>query len=281
MRRELAPYNGTTGPIMPDSAAEMHSPFPVKYAALAKLLSQRIRSGDYDAQGIPGERALAAEFGVARVTIRSALQRLDDQGLVWRHERRGTFAISDHNAAARRRLLREDMDNFLDRGRDDRRKVLLFTRTPATAEVASALRLPTGELVLRVVRLRTRDGVALTYTDTYLRLALAPYVHRRDLERKPYVQLLEEAGLSISGADQTITSVAAPPVVARALQLAEGRPLLKLARTLFDESETPVQLLLGWYHADHFAIGMRMSRLLDATRVWIQYTPPALPLAGA
>jgi len=129
---------------------------------------------------------------------------------------------------ARRRLLREDMDNFLDRGRDDRRKVLLFTRMPAIPEVASALRLPAEEDVLRVVRLRTRDGVALTYIDTHLRLALAPFVHRRDLERKPFMQLLEEAGLSISGADQTITSVAAPPPVAQALGVAEGRPILKL-----------------------------------------------------
>lgn len=252
----------------------MQSPFTAKYEKLAKLLSQRLRGGDYDMQGLPSERALAAEFGVARVTVRSALQLLDDQGLVWRRERSGTLAISGRNATSRRRLLREDMDNFLDRGRDDCRKVLLFSRTPAVAEVANALRLPAGEHVLRVVRLRTRDGVPLTYTDTYLRLTLAHYVNRSDLERKPYMQLLEEAGLSISRADQTITSEAAPAVAARALQLAEGRPILKLARTLFDEFETPVQLLLGWYHADHFAVGMRMSRQLDTTSVWIKFTPP-------
>ena len=247
-----------------------------KYAVVAQQLSQRIRNGHYDVDGLPGERSLAVEFSVARVTIRSALRCLEEQGLVWRRERRGTSAISERNAADRRRLLREDINQFLDRGRQDERKVLLFSRIPATAEVALALQLAPGEPVLRVIRLRSRDGVALTYTDTYLRQALAPYVNRSELERKPYVQLLEDAGLSISGANQRIRSVPTPSAVARALDLSEGRPILKLERILFDATDTPVQLLFGWYHGEHFAVGMRMSRQLDATRVWIQYTPPGL-----
>ncbi len=244
-----------------------------KYQSLANTLATRIREGTYDRTGVPGERALASEFGVGRVTVRTALQRLDEQGLVQRRPRRGTSALSDQVAGARPRLLRADVDRFLDRGRDDRRQVLAFGRAKAASDVSEALALPQDSEVLRVVRLRTRDGVALTYTETFLRLALAPYVRRADLERKPYVQLLEDAGLKIGGAQQSITSVGAPPVVAGALRVAEGSPVLKLTRTLFDEEDTPVQLLLGWYHGEHFEVGMRLSRAQDATRVWIAYKP--------
>ncbi len=249
----------------------------LKYELLADTLAQRIRAGAYDQAGVPGERVLALEFGVGRVTVRAALRRLDEQGLVQRRPRRGTSALSDPDAGARRRLLRADVDRFLDRGRDDRRQVLAFARAQATPDVAEALQLPPGSEVLRVVRLRTRDGVALTYTETFLRLSLAPYVHRADLERKPYVQLLEDAGLSIGGAQQSVTSVAASPVVAGALRVAEGSPVLKLARILFDDQDSPVQLLLGWYHGEHFEVGMHLSRARDATQVWIQYKPPVAP----
>ena len=245
-----------------------------KYESLAHALAQRIRAGLYDQAGVPAERVLAAEFGVGRVTVRAALKLLDEQGLVLTRPRRGTSAISDRNAISRRRLLRADVDRFLDRGRDDRRQVLAFARVPATPVVAEALRLPLRTEVLRVVRLRTRDGVALTYTETFLRMALAPYVHRADLERKPYVQLLEEAGLKIGAAIQSARAAAASPTVAGALRVAEGSPVLQLTRTLFDDKDTPVQLLLGWYHGEHFEVGMHLSRAQDATHVWIRYKPP-------
>jgi GntR family transcriptional regulator len=251
-----------------------------KYESLAHTLAERIRVGAYDAGGVPGERALATEFGLGRVTVRAALRRLDEQGLVQRRGRRGTWALSDKAADARPRLLRADVDRFLDRGRDDRRQVLAFGRVHANAEVADALQLPVGNEVLRVVRLRTRDGMALTYTETFLRLSLAPYITRADLERKPYVQLLEDAGLKIGGAYQSVAAVPAPPLAAGALRIVEGSPVLKLARVLLDEQDTPVQLLLGWYHGEHFEVGMQLSRARDATQVWIQYKPPAAVDAG-
>lgn len=248
----------------------MDPSFPVaRYHVIEMALAARIRAGRYDATGLPGERALAAEFGAARVTIRTALKRLQDQGLILRTERRGTVAAV-RGAAVRRRLLREHVDKFLDRGRRDRRKVLSFGWVAASPLVARQLDVTAGDKVLRVLRLRSDGRGTLTYTEVHVPRGVAPAVSRAALERKAFVQLLEEHGIRIGAADQVVACEAADYEVATALDIAIGTPILKLSRVLYDAAGGAIQLFTAWYRADRFQLRMRLSRTEDATKVEVE-----------
>jgi DNA-binding FadR family transcriptional regulator len=60
-------------------------------------LRQMIASGDFDDGGrIPPERSLASELGVGRRSLRRALEILEQEGRISRHQGRGTF-ISGHS----------------------------------------------------------------------------------------------------------------------------------------------------------------------------------------
>ena len=62
-----------------------------KAPEIAANLRSRIQNGEWAADGaVPNERALAEDFGVARNTIRNALETLEDEGLIGRHVGRGT-----------------------------------------------------------------------------------------------------------------------------------------------------------------------------------------------
>jgi GntR family transcriptional regulator len=262
-------YNETTGPIGRTKAHAMAQANPVaRYHLIEMALAARIREGVYDAGGLPGERALAEEFHAARVTIRSALRRLQDQGLVLRNERRGTVAVSG-NSAAPPRLLREHVDKFLDRGRADKRKVLGFGFVAASPLVAEALRVAPGEKVLRVVRVRADANGPLTYTQAHVPRSIAHAVTRASLERKAFVQLLEDHGIRIGRAEQAVRSEATDYEVATALGIALGAPVLKLTRVLHDATGWPLQLLACWYRADRFQVRMELSPDQDATTVWM------------
>ncbi len=64
-------------------------------AEIARSLQQRIDAGEWaDGRQVPPERDLAADFGVARNTIRRAMDMLRDQGTISRHVGRGTFVAS-------------------------------------------------------------------------------------------------------------------------------------------------------------------------------------------
>ncbi len=61
-------------------------------------LRQMIASGDFNGSGrIPPERALASDLGVGRRSLRRALDILEQEGRISRHQGRGTF-INGHDA---------------------------------------------------------------------------------------------------------------------------------------------------------------------------------------
>jgi DNA-binding GntR family transcriptional regulator len=62
------------------------------YAAMADHIEARIVAGDLrPGDRLPGERDLAAEYGVALGTVRRATQELRDRGLVRTVPVKGTF----------------------------------------------------------------------------------------------------------------------------------------------------------------------------------------------
>ena len=56
----------------------------MKHLRISNLLERRIQKGDYDLSGIPSERVLADDIGVSRVTLRKALEELENKGLLER-----------------------------------------------------------------------------------------------------------------------------------------------------------------------------------------------------
>jgi DNA-binding FadR family transcriptional regulator len=62
---------------------------------IAVALKQRISAGEWSHNGrMPPERDLAAEFGVARNTVRRAVDHLEEAGMIARQVGRGTFLVS-------------------------------------------------------------------------------------------------------------------------------------------------------------------------------------------
>lgn len=83
---------------------------PPLHIQLAQIIKARIESGIWQNGDVtPTEKALCAEFGVARGTVRQALQRLEAEGYLRREQGRGTFVMMGHDrpapAAQRRKHL--------------------------------------------------------------------------------------------------------------------------------------------------------------------------------
>jgi len=246
-------------------------PLP-KYHQIYLVLREQLHEGRF-AGGLPGEVALANEFGVARVTVRRALGQLASEGLIARAAGRGTVPTVTRRSSkvnGQRAELTGLLGNIVSMGLATKVQVIDCDVRPATADVAQALQLAPGAPVQKAVRVRsTREG-PLSLITTHVPAELARGFGRRELARKPILILLEESGVRIGRAVQTISACLADAGVAQHLGIQVGSALLAVRRLILDEAERPVQLLHGLYRPDRYQYEMQLSRVGSVdTKVWV------------
>ncbi|MFD9880010.1 GntR family transcriptional regulator [Streptomyces alboflavus] len=75
----------------PDDQVERDAP-EAPFEQLAGILRARVKRGDWKPnRAIPGENALADEYGLSRPTVRRSIAVLTEEGLVYALPGRGTY----------------------------------------------------------------------------------------------------------------------------------------------------------------------------------------------
>ena len=254
----------------------MSDPLP-KYHRVYLVLREQLDEGRYE-RGLPGELTLTREFGVARVTVRKALERLASEGRIVRSPGRGTAPAErtpPRTPAPSSRGFSGLLENIVDMGLATSVKVLSCETLAAPDAVAQALQVAPGNPVQKAVRVRsTRQGPLLHIT-TWVPQALAAGFGKRELARAPILLLLERAGVRIGEATQTISARLADAAVARQLDVAVGSALLAVRHLIHDADGRPVQWLHGLYRPDRYEYRMQLSRVgaIDA-KVWVSKETP-------
>ena len=117
------------------------------YKSIADRLRLRLNSADFAiGSPLPGEKKLAEEFGVARMTIRKAIDLLVDWGLVVRRHGSGTFVARKdvHHETSNLTGLAEVLRK---QGKEVVSQVLAFEVMPAPPAIASLLRIKIDERI--------------------------------------------------------------------------------------------------------------------------------------
>ena len=254
-------------------------PLP-KYHQIYLVLREQLLEGRFD-HGLPGEMALMAQFSVARVTVRRALAQLADEGLIRRepgrgtrvvpvHERGGLAVATSEGAVPQQARLTGLLENLVTMGLRTTVEVLSVAHVPAPPEVALALQMPAGGRVQKAERVRSTQDGPLSFITTWVPDAIASGFGPRELAQKPILVLLEDSGVKVGRAEQTISARLADAEVARHLDIAVGSALLAVRRLIYDEDDKPVQWLHGLYRPDRYEYQMQLSRVgsIDA-KVWV------------
>ncbi len=248
-------------------------PLP-KYHQIYLVLREQLRDGLFKA-GLPSEMAFQQQFGVARVTVRRALEQLAAEGLISRQPGRGTqptaaAPVQSQGGQPRKAQLTGLLENLVSMGLATQVKVLDVSTIAAPQEVAQALQVATGAPVQKAVRVRSTQAGPFSHITTYIPEAIGAHFGRKELAKKPILVLLEEAGVQVGRAEQTISARLADVQLAQHLDVAVGSALLAVRRLIFDTQERPVQWLHGMYRPDRYEYVMQLSRVGDIdAKVWV------------
>src|SRR5690625_4560378 len=133
---------------------------------LAESLRERLELGEWHAgDQLPTEAELAAEYGVSRSTVRSALQQLETLGLTITRHGMGTFVTPyGHAIKAGLQELKSMTDTIRAHGLTPEMDYHSVEFRPATADEAQALALEAGTRVLATERAVLADGVTVAYS---------------------------------------------------------------------------------------------------------------------
>lgn len=232
------------------------------YHQIYLILRDAILEGRYDDVPLPGELTLAKRFCVSRVTMRRAIQDLVAEGLVARGRGKGTFVKprSPSSAAGQSQLLSASALRLQASGDSSDLQLVSSKRIMPTNEVVKALQVSVDSVVEELVRLRRFDQQPVAYLTSYVPEELSRKICRRRLRERPILTLLEEAGIKVTRAKQSINAKLADATVAAALSVPVGAPLLAISRVAFDEQARPVQYLKGLYRPDCYDYRIELSR---------------------
>jgi GntR family transcriptional regulator len=223
--------------------------FVPRYYEIEQSLRTRVAALEAHSP-LPSDAQLCEEFGVSRMTARNAVQRLVQDGLVYRVPGRGTFvAAGDAHRTATHIL--SFSDEMRRRGREPSSRLVESSVRPATEEERT--RLGADEVaVLRRVRLA--DGEPLALETAVFPAARVAQVLEGDLERVSLFERLTESGLVPTAGRAAIAAQAATDEDARLLGVRAGEPLLVERRLIRDQHGDPLEWTESRYVGSRYGL---------------------------
>ncbi|BDX30300.1 GntR family transcriptional regulator [Mycobacterium antarcticum] len=225
------------------------------YRQIAGMLREAISSGQLSAgERLPSESALIEHFGVARMTVRQAVQELRSEGLANAEHGRGVFV---RPAAPIRRVA---SDRFARRHRDSGKAAftveaekfgyapqvdtVTVTRDKPNSTVAERLRLTEDDdVIVRSRRYLANDRpveTAISYIPA--EFAQGTKIEQVDTGPGGIYARLEEAGHKLARFTEEVGARMPSPEERRALQLPAGAPVLTVVRTAYDTNDVAVEV---------------------------------------
>jgi GntR family transcriptional regulator len=229
-------------------ATDRESGVPL-YLQLAAAMRQRIHRGDLaPGSKIPSLGDLQTEFGVARVTVRQAMDRLEREGLISRHKGKGTFVKS--NGGDRHWLhLATQWESLLASIRDNQPTQIPIDDPPPLPSLGECDARTAAEYVfLRSVQARDGDPYAL------VNVHLAKDIYDRDPEtfqtHAALPTLADMKGVTVIKARQILLIGAADPYTANMLRIPLNTPTAEAHWTVVDEKNRAIYVAQVTYRGD-------------------------------
>ncbi|MCC7571259.1 GntR family transcriptional regulator [Candidatus Micrarchaeota archaeon] len=201
---------------------------------LSREIEYLIENEYREGQALPPERDMAASFDVQRDTLRSALDLLEQKGIILKRERIGNFVAPSR--------VRFDLNKYRStkryiEGVGKKHKVILLTFEKISIDRRhdEDYLLPEGTLVYRIMRLRYANDIPMALERSHVLCEMASGLNEEDVHKKSiYSTLKNKFNITIANSKQKVTVIKANGLESELLKIERDEPVMRYEGIVYD-----------------------------------------------
>ncbi len=238
------------------------TPQPSRYLTISRDLAREIFNGAFPVGStLPSELTLCRRYRASRQTIREAMRRIVDMGLVRRRRGKGTTVLAvtpiptfTHSVASITELQQYAEETHL--------RIERTEHVVARRKLADRLQCPEGRIWLRSEgwRMAGEREPPICWTEVYIDEAFAAV--EEDLGRSTgliFGHLARRFGLVLREVRQIIRAVPMSGAFAARLGVPEHSPALEIERRYFTHGSDPVEIAFSIHPGERFSYAVKLT----------------------
>lgn len=235
-----------------------HIPF---HKQISNWLRKQIEDGAFKKnEKLPSENELSELFGVSRVTVRKALQTLENEKFIYRCQGLGSF-VNDQRTHQSFTHLKDFDEELAGSGLRPSSKVISFGQENVNKEISSYLNLKENNKVIKLERLRLGNGKPIAYDITWLPVFYGQLIEGFNLSEKTIIKILEnEFNIPLNKGCYRLEATIAESDMASHIEVSEQTPLLLINRICYTIGDKPVYFQKRYYKNDKMVFEIRTQR---------------------
>ena len=225
----------------------------LKYQQIFNAMLADINSGKLQPQEqlLPEEK-LAEKYNVSRVTVRAALDALEELGYITRFRGRGTFV--------RKKVMEKRVENVVSftesslmAGNTPGGRVMDICLIKAPLMLINYLGISEEDEVWAVKRVRTINNLTVLYEESYWVDKICGRISVEEAQNS-ILGALEARGIKAHFGKQEFVAIGASANVAKNLEVPESFPILRSTMAFFTKEDQPMFLSVTYYRTDRITV---------------------------
>ena len=234
---------------MDDKTDEISYKSPI-YLQLREVIRKKINEGEFQpGTSIPSENELAAMYSINRLTVRNAMSKLVNEGVLKRVQGKGVYVVPDR---VERDL--ERLGGFVQVTREKKRtlqtKILVKAERKAGNKYALIFGIEPDEKIFYIKRVSYADDEPVSLDEIHIPKYLTPNVENIDLSVFTLYQVYKLNGINVVRANQTLDLTTLEANDARTLGIISNAAVMLFECTSFDEKERVVEFTRTYTRGD-------------------------------
>ena len=229
------------------------------HAQAEKVLRELIESKEYKAgKFLPKEVELSKQLNISRNTLRQAITRLVNEGLLERKKGVGTKVAHKGISVGVKNWLSfsQEMKRL---GVEVKNYELHLCYKLPSPDIALFFGIKEDVRCLVLERVRGNKENPFVYFVSYFNPAL-PLTGEEDFIKPLYEMLENDRGIIVKTSKEEISARLAGDSVAEKLDISPSDPILVRKRMVLDEDDIPVEYNIGYYRSDSFTYSIEAVR---------------------